>query len=288
MSCYMEDNGFWVDYLGNIAICRQNGTRNIFDGTIFSHDVRNKCSMCNDVCEGRYTSNDYDKSYIYSMTGKCNLRCEMCFFSEKLNNIGSNRSVSNEFIKIINSNTNKIKIKLEGGEPFTEPSELIYIIDKIRSKNIYLRIFTNGTILNYDVIKELYGFEKIDLIFSIDGDHLYNKNIRGSDFNDILKNMCLVDEYKKHNNMEFNICTSTTISSLNVHNLNSLFSKLSKYGNIISDYGMTILTEPINLISDNKILLLELMLIKICDIDIRILDKIDSLISDILEGRYGY
>lgn len=110
-----------------------------------------------------------------SITGKCNLACEYCFY-----NTGTARKIDksinlSDFLKICCWLTRMgyDSITITGGEPLLHDN----LIDFVKiCKNLGLNSFliTNGIMLNYTISKKLFGAGLKGISISLDS---FNKNI---------------------------------------------------------------------------------------------------------------
>lgn len=103
------------------------------------------------------------------------------------------------FLDQLWENINSIdEIELHGGEPFHDKEcidTLEQIATKGHGKNITLKVHTNMTVLNEDIINILNSFKHVSLKASIDAYGEKNNIMRWpSDWGDIEKNMHLVNE----------------------------------------------------------------------------------------------
>ena len=173
------------------------------------------------------------------VTNLCNLKCQMCSgeSSSKLlvenNALGFEKLVQKDYefsdfawenIDSVLSEHTKL-LTLLGGEPLMVPNirEILQkCIDKKIAKNIFLQIFTNGTLYNNEFKKILEKFKNVRLIFSVEGIGKYNEYIRyPSDWNIIDQN---IEKFKQKN-------TELYINSI-VQNLNILYiHKLVQWAN---------------------------------------------------------
>lgn len=117
-------------------------------------------------------------TFTFNLFDKCNLCCTYCYKNEIA---GLNKKklspISNDLIFDIISEAfeflPEIKIQLTGGEPFVEPQKIIDILVFLskytdRLKNV--TITTNGTLINYDIAKEIKRiFPKTEIDITIDG-----------------------------------------------------------------------------------------------------------------------
>lgn len=130
----------------------------------------------------------FHPNYIYwVVTWKCNLRCRMCpLWSQKTTNhkvefIDNRDVLSFEQTKRIVDNIAKtgiLAIQITGGEPVLFP-HLVKAVEYIKSKQISVTVFTNGTLIDNAYAEELVatGIDKIGI--SLDGTENVHDKIRG-------------------------------------------------------------------------------------------------------------
>lgn len=99
------------------------------------------------------TFSHYIKSVNIAVTGRCNLRCQYCFYAGEmatLNDLGTESWLA--FIKEL-GRLKVMSITLTGGEVFTRP-DLFEIIDGIVSNRMRYALLTNATLIEPGLIKE--------------------------------------------------------------------------------------------------------------------------------------
>lgn len=148
------------------------------------------------------------KGAFLTLTNKCNLNCRYCY-QDSHPRINTKKELKkDDWIKIIKE-LNKLKVEkinIVGGEPFLS-RELFDILDYISriNKNIKIKIFTNGILLNPDKIKKLRKYN-LALSFNLNS---YKKQIHDfyqskGNWEKIIKNI------KKCNKIDFEISTPLT------------------------------------------------------------------------------
>lgn len=170
------------------------------------------------------------KSVSISITGRCNLKCKYCFYSNEMTAL--NDLKTGQWIQFF-SELNKMGImdvSLTGGEPFTRP-DLFELVDSIISNRMRYDILSNGTLITEQKLKE---FEKgkrrlrlNSIQISIDGSsaEIHNKS-RPDSFDRALKALRLLKE------SGFPVVVRTTINKYNLHDLENIASLL------LEDIGM--------------------------------------------------
>lgn len=120
--------------------------------------------------------------------------------------------------KIVNYN-NIQRLYVAGGEPTIMPEFKLFLEQAVKHnrQDCELRIITNGTNLNKNIIKLLEQFENIEFTVSIDGYDQVNRYIRWpSDWNTLVENIHRL--YGITDRISFNV----TVSIWNIHRLSEL------------------------------------------------------------------
>ena len=115
---------------------------------------------------------------VFEPTGKCNLRCRMCYINFDVTT--KLKDVNAEKFKIMIDKMPFIKkISLIGGELFVR-RDIFDMLDYLESKNIKFGIGTNATLLNEEKIKRLAKYKNLGQVgVSIDGAEQIHNQIRG-------------------------------------------------------------------------------------------------------------
>lgn len=140
----------------------------------------------------------------FEILSDCNLRCKHCYNSsgEKYNKLDT------EIIKKIIKETKDSslrKITISGGEPLLHP-EIWSILDEFcENKDLIIRIITNGTLINEDVIEKLKRY-KIELQISLNGSKSeIDDLIRGENsFKNTIKGLNLLNKANQMNKVIVN------------------------------------------------------------------------------------
>ena len=94
---------------------------------------------------------------VIEVTRRCNLECEHC-----LRGCQENKDMQKSTIDtLLNTASSINNLTFTGGEPLLVPDTIIYIIDSIIEKNIYVNTFflaTNGLVFNNDLFLKLIEF----------------------------------------------------------------------------------------------------------------------------------
>lgn len=162
--------------------------------------------------------------YDLRTSNLCNCKCVFCFrenSSRHSHLVDWAEDDDNLFIKEVKESLNKVHtITFMGGEPLiiNKYWELVdYMIENNIAKNIILRYFTNGTVLNKEMFEKWKHFKYVDLSFSLDavGDKL--KEIRPpSEWKNVKSN---IESFERsgYENLSGNI--SMTISNFNLFHI---------------------------------------------------------------------
>jgi len=125
------------------------------------------------------------------LTYRCNLRCIHCYVQ---NSIFRELSLK-EWKKIIEVLRGKgvLFITFTGGEPFIR-NDAIKIMEFASQKDMALRIFTNGSLLSYEICERLKDLKILEVEMSIYGDENVHDSITGvnGSFKRLLKSLELL------------------------------------------------------------------------------------------------
>ncbi len=169
-----------------------------------------------------------------SITGKCNLECRYCFFSNEMVSLSD---MSTEKWKSIIQKLGEAKvmrITITGGEPFARP-DIFEIIDSIIENRMRYTLLTNGTLINEETIEAFKVGKRrlrLDSIqISIDGScaEVHNKS-RPDSFNRAVAGLRLL---KKEG---FPVTVRATISKHNMDDLEAMAAFL------LEDIGLPSMT----------------------------------------------
>ena len=141
---------------------------------------------------------DYQVEMIYlEVTKLCNLRCNHCYNQSSQDDLLiSDQMGLTQYLWVIDELCKKIgpiHYIITGGEPFVR-KDIFNLIEYIYKKDVDFSIFTNGTLLGEDKIKQLKQYKPKFVAVSLDGvDNETNKIIRGNDsFYDVINNIKLL------------------------------------------------------------------------------------------------
>ncbi len=155
-----------------------------------------------------------------SITGKCNLKCRYCFYSDEM--VALNDLTTQQWKQSIKKlgDAKIMRVTLTGGEPFTRP-DFFELVDSVIENRMRYSILTNGTLITEDTIKE---FEKdkrrlrLDSIqISIDGSkaEIHNKS-RPDSFDQAVRALKLLLKNK------FPVTVRATISKHNMDDVEDM------------------------------------------------------------------
>ena len=125
------------------------------------------------------------ESVSIAVTGKCNLKCRYCFYSNEMESL--NDLNTQDWLAFIGelSKLAVMRVSLTGGEPFTRP-DLFLIIDEIIKNRMRYSILSNGSLIDEKILDKFeIGKRRIRLDsvqISIDGsnENVHNKTRPGS------------------------------------------------------------------------------------------------------------
>lgn len=185
----------------------------------------------------------------FFITSKCNVKCEHCFYWQKINKNGNELTLE-EIEKISSSIPSFPKLLLSGGEPFLredvdEICRIFYLNNKVKQ----ITIPTNG-ILSDIILKKINTILKscknsyVQIQLSIDGLGEFHDKIRNAPntFDRMMKTYeFLKSVEEKHKNFEVNFCF--TFSSLNQHFIKDVYDYLASKGN--DSFFVLLVREPV-------------------------------------------
>ena len=163
-------------------------------------------------------------SLIFKITSGCNLRCKHCFFQENNASYLTDKDLSEdelfEYLKFFVEEVNIVYCSLTGGEVFTTPY-LMRFVEYLKSKNIFVELLSNGTIIKPEDAKKLSELlnPKTDSVqISLEGPEAVNDLIRGKGvFQKAVQSIKLLTS----NNI--NVFVSMTVNSLNVDKIEEMY-----------------------------------------------------------------
>jgi len=187
------------------------------------------------------------KTLIINVTDKCNLNCVYCSrqFARKKSSSMESMLINKILQKAANyAEKNKIRLTVQfhGGEPLIEFNKIkgaINSISRDKLKNLKLRIQTNGTLLDEDIMKECANMN-VEVGISLDGRQIENDSTRKNacgqgTFKDIVRALSLIKKYQGK------VSCLTVVTNINVKNLSKILKFFEKIG--INDIGFLPLYE---------------------------------------------
>ncbi|MCK9474660.1 MAG: radical SAM protein [Candidatus Muirbacterium halophilum] len=172
---------------------------------------------------------DFPKLLYIHPHKACNLKCIYCY--EKGKKIKENLSF-NDYIRIFEQ-AEKLGISsvhILGGEPFLYKN-IFKMMDFLNKKDFSVHIYTNGSILNKNLIKRLTKYKNLSILFSLEPKEVYKK-ICGKDFfNKVIEN------YNECNKNNISTGILFTLNKINFPYIESFFA------NTISKYNMNLISE---------------------------------------------
>lgn len=166
------------------------------------------------------------------VTSLCNLRCKHCFFGYDENNYTAKDDMTTEeILSLIDYMVKEYEIcavNIMGKEPFMR-KDILTIIKHIKKHNLYLRIQTNGTLINEKIKDELINILERNndiLHISIDGalEEIHDE-IRGK--GNFRKTKEVIKAFTKE---KFNVLLAYTITAVNVSTLSNLYELCNEIG----------------------------------------------------------
>ncbi len=145
---------------------------------------------------------------IFSITWECNLNCIGCYAE----NYSQKRHLSDSQISFILKELGKngtYVFIIAGGEPFTIPN-LINLLNK--QKNCLFVVFTNGTLITVEKIKQLRKTKSILPVLSLEGNKIDTDKRRGEDVHEIVINTM---EKLKREKIPFGFSVTITHENIN-------------------------------------------------------------------------
>lgn len=141
--------------------------------------------------------------FHFDITSNCNFRCIHCYHPFDNYN---NEELSFDEIEKLFSTLNEIgvfKITLSGGEPFLR-NDIIDILKLGTKYNFVFEIFTNGSMLNDDIIRQLSELNVSKLSFSYYGDKNIYHHVTGSNcYNVLMDNVKCCIKYNVDYELKF-------------------------------------------------------------------------------------
>jgi len=142
----------------------------------------------------------------FENVSRCNFRCIMCQVSDWQKGKRASDMSFDDFKKLIDEQYGLVEIKIQGmGEPTMQGEDYFKMIRYARSRQIWVRTVTNGSLLHLkNNYKKLVDSGVNEIQISIDGaDAQTFENIReGSNFEKVRSNCKLINDYCEEKNVE--------------------------------------------------------------------------------------
>lgn len=164
------------------------------------------------------------KSLLWDITRRCNLKCKHCYNSDSISNIQDSNATKNYKMildKVVNLGINHVH--LLGGEPLLI-SELYGLIEYANFKNIHVSINTNGTLLTDSAIKKLIELKVLQITVSLDGaTEQDNDLIRGNGtFHLVTENMRQAINIINKSQSDIIVQIATVITKQNIQSIHKI------------------------------------------------------------------
>ena len=125
--------------------------------------------------------NEYIEYLDVRLGNTCNFMCNFCGpssshllakeagYNSTHSHQFNNKDIFEKFLKSIDNYPNLKWVHIAGGEPFYMKKELLMLLDAIKNKSqVRVRILTNVSVYDEEIIKKLDDFNKVSLMLSID------------------------------------------------------------------------------------------------------------------------
>ncbi|MFX0173462.1 MAG: radical SAM protein [Candidatus Hodarchaeota archaeon] len=156
-------------------------------------------------------------SILWEITHKCNLRCKHCLIDA---GEPEQNEITLEELKVIIKQLAEMKvfkITFGGGEPLVRP-DFLDILHFVSRYNFGIKITTNGTLVNNDLLKKLKTTKVFSVQVSIDGLEQTHNTFRGS--KNSFKNA--INALKLFSDAGYWTIMSTAVSKYNFNELEAL------------------------------------------------------------------
>lgn len=227
------------DRFSELDFFKRNFSRiiNIYEGNILPpyEILIHPSSFCNLSCKwciGAYVSRDKNKEKI---------------IPTRLNNIKNMQKVINGIINYkkngkdyLTDGKNKLfkveNVSFSGitGEPFIAKDALLFAIEKLKENNIRVGIFTNGTLIEDDMLETITKMDYILISIDAGDENTYNTekgcNPNDNIYNKVLDNIKKINKYKIEHNRNIDINIGYIINQYNYSQIYELAKKLKSIG----------------------------------------------------------
>ncbi len=183
-------------------------------------------------------------NFHFLITKKCNLKCLNCDIWKNKNYYELTLSEWKKIIDSIYSWTGSFNANISGGEPLIR-KDMLKIISYLKSHNCYVKINTNGVLLDKKISKKLLkeNLDEISISLYSLNKRTYEK-IRGVNSLDIvLKNISDLIKIKKEGKLETKIKLATLITKKNIKDIIEIINYSAELG---IDISIQPLREPFN------------------------------------------
>lgn len=163
-------------------------------------------------------------------TSFCNLNCEMCI-REKIGVPIGNMSFEN-FKIILDKLDCLFKVHLSGqGEPFLN-KDIFKIIDYASKRGVYVKMSTNGSLINEGVAKKLAKLNIGEITISVDSTkkETYEKIRKGAKFEKLVENLKNLNKKLEENKKKTIVSTATVVLKDNENELDDFVDFARKTG----------------------------------------------------------
>lgn len=174
----------------------------------------------------------YPYSILWKITTACNLRCKHCLYRFKSGSFDAEDNYNTEELMRLATffveELNLISFSITGGEPFLQKG-IFELLEYLRSKNVYIDIKTNATLITEEVAERLFNIldrEQTVIQVSLEGaSSQINDRIRGRGaFEKTVRGIKSLSE------RGFRVRISCTVTSENVNDICSLYSLCKDLG----------------------------------------------------------
>ena len=162
----------------------------------------------------------------WDITSRCNLKCIHC--RNELDTIGSNKELDTQegfnLIDHLADNFNLKWLSFDGGEPLLR-EDLTELIKKAKSRNLFVYLLTNGTLLTEDRVKKLkeVGLDSIQI--SLDGLENNHDWIRGKgSYKRALEGIRNAKKY------DIRVTVRITVNNINIRDATELLKIVKELG----------------------------------------------------------
>ena len=244
-------NNFWVGMERKSAVAEYNNNNQPFKGCEGCYVEERRQTTSDRIFANEFDALDikkYPRIMQIDFSNFCNLKCIMCNpsrssqWAKETSNIKNGIfTVSTDLINdTVSISKNLDTLIMQGGEP-TIIEENIYFLEQLNkkgySKNINIRLTTNGTNLYAPFYDLLTGFKTVRIQVSIDAYGLANDYIRwSSKFENIEKNMIVLSQFTNN----FTVEIHNTINILSMFNFGNFLMWCKKIENIYHSKNKTL------------------------------------------------